>query len=175
MEIKLDHSERLVDVLLGPAPSELKAWVTEMEKHDRLRDAIDELRAQRGCYVQKIEELDRAIKVLETVALSNGASDGAIVLHNMEFADAGIAEAAVVMIRRAGKPLHVREIVKGLLEGGYKFKCGNPTNSVAPVLFLADRQKKHGIVNKGGNTYSIEVVEESKEEARSREAKRRRG
>jgi hypothetical protein len=159
LEIKLDYSERLVDVLLGPVPSELKAWVTEMEKHDRLRDAIDELRAQRGCYVQKIDQLDRAIRVLETVASSNGASDGAMVVHNMEFAEMGIAEAAVVMIRRAGRPLHVREIARGLLAGGYKFKCGNPTNSVAPVLFLADRQKKHGIVNKGGNTYSIGEVE----------------
>jgi hypothetical protein len=168
LEIKVDYSERLVDVLLGPVPSQLREWVTAMEKEDRLKDAIIELRAQRGCYVQKIDELDRAIKVLEAVASSNGTSDGAMVVHNMEFAEAGIAEAAVVMIRRAGRRLHVREIVKGLLAGGYNFKSNNPNNSVGPVLFLADRQKKHGVVSKGGNTYSIREVEDREAERRKR-------
>lgn len=169
LEIKVDYSERLVDVLMGPVPRQLREWVTAMEKQDRLQDAIMELRAQRGCYVQKIDELDRAIRVLEAVASSNGASDGAMVVHGAEFAEAGIAEAAVIMIRRAGRPLHVREIVKGLLAGGYKFKSGQPTNSVGPVLYLADRQKKHGVVSKGRNTYSIEEVENT--EAAKRERK----
>jgi len=160
LEIKIDYSERLADVLLGPLPSELKEWVTDMEKHGKLKEAIDELRAQRASYVLKIEELDKAIKVLETVASSNGSSShGTMVVHGTEFTNAGIAEAAVTMIRRANHPLHVKEVTEGLLAGGYKFKSDNPLNSVGPVLYLAARDHKHGIVNKGGNTYSIEEIE----------------
>ena len=131
-----------------------------MDREGKLKDAVEELRSERASHVKKIEELDTLIAALETrIANRNGSVTQTIVLHNSEFANAGIAEAAVTMIRRANKPLHVKDIMHGLQAGGYKFKSENPMNSVAPVLFLAAKNEKHGIVAKGGNTYSLEEIE----------------
>jgi hypothetical protein len=130
-----------------------------MDREGRLKDAVEELHSERSSYVKKIEELDNLIRALETrIANRDGSVTQTIVLHNSEFANAGIAEAAVIMIRRANKPLHVKDIMSGLKAGGYKFKSSKPMNSVAPVLFLAAKHHKHGIVSRGGNTYSLEEI-----------------
>ena len=91
-----------------------------------------------------------------------------------EFASSGIAEAAVVVLKKAQKPLHVSEILDALKAGGYIFKGANPLNSVAPVLHMAAQNKKHGIVSKGKNTYSLKEivlssVNQQKERASSKE------
>jgi hypothetical protein len=143
--------------------SEFKEWADNMIREDSLKQTIDDFRAERAGYVKKIEELDGLITALESrLNGKKGTAPQTMVIHNAEFVDAGIAEAAVLMIRRANRPLHVKEIAQGLAAGGYKFKADNPLNSVGPVLFLADKNDKHGIVSKGKNTYSIKEIDDRK-------------
>ena len=131
-----------------------------MNREGKLADAVEELRSERAAYVKKIEELDAVIQALESRISNKGdAMTQTIVLHGSEFARIKIAEAAVTMIRRANKPLHVKDILNGLRAGGYKFRARNPIDSVGPVLYTAAKMKKHGLVNKGNNTFSLVELE----------------
>jgi len=161
IEFRIDYSEATDGPFLGVLDSELIGWAEEMDREGKLQDAIEELRSERAAYVQKIEELDGLIRALESrTANRDGSVTQTVVLHSAEFSNASIAEAAVTMIRRANRALHVRDIMNGLQAGGYKFKAQKPMDSVAPVLYLAAKKKKHGLVNKGGNTYSLKEIEE---------------
>lgn len=161
LDIKIDYSDSTARLMTGPPSDEFRRWLEEMQKTDNIEAAIERLEAERAIHVRKIEDLDTTIKTLKQLGADNGNSiSQTMVVHNAEFAGMGIAETAVTMIRRAGRPLHVKEIAEGLTAGGYKFKGDNPLNSIAPVLFLAAKNKKHGIVNKGKNTYSIKEIEE---------------
>jgi hypothetical protein len=163
LEIKMDYSESMAGLMIGPLSSEFKEWADIMIRENSLKQTIEDFRAERAGYVKKIEELDGLIKALESrLNGKNGTPSQTMVIHGTEFTNAGIAEAAVTMIRRAQRPLHVKEIAEGLQAGGYKFKSDNPLNSVGPVLFLADKNNKHGIVSKGKNTYSIREIEDRK-------------
>ena len=64
------------------------------------------------------------------------------------------------MIRRAKRPMHVSEIIKGLEAGGYHFRAKKPENSVAPVLYQAAEKGMHELVKKPKNTYSLKEVED---------------
>lgn len=163
LEIKIDYSEQAADLTMGPLSSEFKEWTDTMIREGSLKETIADFRAERAEYVKKIEEIDGILKSLEArLNGKRGATAQTMVIHNAEFVNAGIAEAAVIMIRRAQRPLHVKEIAEGLEAGGYKFKADNPLNSVGPVLFLADKNGKHGIVGKGKNTYSIREIEDQR-------------
>ena len=163
LEIKIDYSEPTGQLIIGPMTPEFKEWADEMIREDSLKQTIEDFRAERAEYVKKIVDLDHLLAELEArLNGKKGSTSQTIVIHNAEFANAGIAEASVLMIRRANRPLHVKEIAEGLAAGGYKFKADNPLNSVGPVLFLADKNHKHGIVSKGKNTYSIKEIEDRK-------------
>jgi hypothetical protein len=129
-----------------------------MIREDSLRQTIEDLRAERAQYVAKIEELDGILKGLEQrlSGKNGGAHSQTMAVHNKEFAGLGIAEAAVTMLKRANHPLHVKDIADGLRAGGYQFKTDKPLASVAPVLYMAAKRKKYGLVNEGKNTYSLQ-------------------
>jgi hypothetical protein len=163
LEIKIDYSERAANLTIGPPSSEVKERADAMIREGSLKETIADFRAERAEYVKKIEEIDSILKSLESrLNGKHGVTAQTMVIHNAEFVNTGIAEAAVTMIRRAQRPLHVKEIAEGLEAGGYKFKADNPLNSVGPVLFLADKHHKHGVVSKGKNTYSIKEIEDKR-------------
>lgn len=67
--------------------------------------------------------------------------------HNIEaishrFADRTITQACTLLLREAGKPLHVNELYNLLVAGGMKFKGNNPTISVAVSLNRNRRFRK---------------------------------
>jgi hypothetical protein len=162
MEFTISLVDRDAGMFFDPSDSGLQALAETMQKEGKLGEAINELLAERETHVKRIAELDTAIRVLQTIG-GNGTPSETMVLHKEEFANAGIAEAAVAMIKRANRPLHVRDIMKGLEAGGYKFKGENPLNSVAPVMYLAHSNgHKHGIVRTGKNVYSLLEIEERK-------------
>jgi hypothetical protein len=129
----------------------------DMIREDSLKHTIDDLRAERAQYLAKVEELDGIIKALERRLSGNDGPVGvpAVAIHNKEFAGFGIAEAAATMIKRAHRALHVKEIEDGLRAGGYEFRTDKPLSSIAPVLYMAAKKKKFGLVNEGKNTYSL--------------------
>ncbi len=58
------------------------------------------------------------------------------------FLDRTIPQAAALLLREAGFPLHVNEIYNRLLEGGFQFTGQNPTISIAVSLNRNGRFRK---------------------------------
>lgn len=61
---------------------------------------------------------------------------------NDRFLDRTIPQAATVLLREAGGPMHVNEIFNRLVEGGFNFTGHNPTISVAVSLNRNRRFRK---------------------------------
>jgi septal ring factor EnvC (AmiA/AmiB activator) len=58
------------------------------------------------------------------------------------FADRTITQACTLLLREAGKPLHVNELYNALVSGGMEFKGNNPTISIAVSLNRNRRFRK---------------------------------
>lgn len=58
------------------------------------------------------------------------------------FSDRTITQACTLLLREAGRPLHVNELYNLLVAGGMKFKGNNPTISVAVSLSRNKRFRK---------------------------------
>lgn len=58
------------------------------------------------------------------------------------FSDRTITQSCTLLLREAGKPLHVNELYNMLVAGGMKFKGNNPTISVAVSLSRNSRFRK---------------------------------
>ena len=139
-----------------------KDWIERMRKENKFGAALDELRAERRATQQKLEELDRLIEGLEGIANKNGGTPIAstVVMHPSEFVDKSIAHAAIMMIRRANRPLHARDITEGLKAGGYPFRSDKQLASVTAVMW-GEAQKKGGpIMQKGKNAYFLKHLDE---------------
>ena len=65
-----------------------------------------------------------------------------IVPLNDKFFDRTIPQAATMILREAGGPLHVNEIYNRLMEGGFSFTGHNPTISIAVSLNRNSRFRK---------------------------------
>lgn len=58
------------------------------------------------------------------------------------FSDRTITQSCTLLLREAGRPLHVNELYNLLISGGMKFKGNNPTISVAVSLSRNSRFRK---------------------------------
>lgn len=65
-----------------------------------------------------------------------------IEVTNDRFVDRTIPQAATMLLREAGEPLHVNEIYNRLMEGGFNFTGHNPTISIAVSLNRNGRFRK---------------------------------
>lgn len=75
---------------------------------------------------------------------------------SFRFSDRTITQACTLLLREAGKPLHVNELYNLLVAGGMKFKGNNPTISVAVSL---NRNRRFRKVNPG--TFDLVMREAS--------------
>ena len=78
------------------------------------------------------------------------------------FADRTITQASTLLLREAGKPLHVNELYNLLVAGGMSFKGNNPTISVAVSLNRNRRFRKVG-----PGTFDLVMREASRDQAAS--------
>jgi hypothetical protein len=78
------------------------------------------------------------------------------------FADRTITQACTLLLREAGKPLHVNELYNLLVAGGMGFKGNNPTISVAVSLNRNRRFRKVG-----PGTFDLVMREASRDQAAS--------
>lgn len=76
------------------------------------------------------------------------------------FSDRTITQACTLLLREAGKPLHVNELYNLLVAGGMEFKGNNPTISVAVSL---NRNRRFRKVDPG--TFDLVMREASKHAA----------
>jgi hypothetical protein len=65
-----------------------------------------------------------------------------IEIKSDRFVDRTIPQAATMLLREAGEPLHVNEIYNRLVEGGFNFTGHNPTISIAVSLNRNGRFRK---------------------------------
>ncbi len=87
--------------------------------------------------------------------------------HNIEpishrFSDRTITQACTLLLREAGKPLHVNELYNLLVAGGMEFKGNNPTISVAVSL---NRNRRFRKVDPG--TFDLVMREASRDQVAS--------
>jgi hypothetical protein len=78
------------------------------------------------------------------------------------FSDRTITQACTLLLREAGKPLHVNELYNLLVAGGMQFKGNNPTISVAVSL---NRNRRFRKVEPG--TFDLVMREASRDQAAS--------
>jgi hypothetical protein len=78
------------------------------------------------------------------------------------FTDRTITQACTLLLREAGKPLHVNELYNLLVAGGMEFKGNNPTISVAVSLNRNRRFRKVG-----PGTFDLVMREASRDKAAS--------
>lgn len=78
------------------------------------------------------------------------------------FADRTITQACTLLLREAGKPLHVNELYNLLVAGGMEFKGNNPTISVAVSL---NRNRRFRKVEPG--TFDLVMREASRDQVAS--------
>lgn len=78
------------------------------------------------------------------------------------FAERTITQACTLLLREAGKPLHVNELYNFLVSGGFEFKGNNPTISIAVSL---NRNRRFRKVAPG--TFDLIMREASSREAAS--------
>lgn len=78
------------------------------------------------------------------------------------FTDRTITQACTLLLREAGKPLHVNELYNFLVSGGFEFKGNNPTISIAVSL---NRNRRFRKVAPG--TFDLVMREASSREAAS--------
>jgi hypothetical protein len=104
-----------------------------------------------------------------SVAYMNPQSRGGVPsrTNNIEpishrFADRTITQACTLLLREAGKPLHVNELYNLLVAGGMGFKGNNPTISVAVSLNRNRRFRKVG-----PGTFDLVMREASRDQAAS--------
>jgi hypothetical protein len=78
------------------------------------------------------------------------------------FSDRTITQACTLLLREAGKPLHVNELYNLLVAGGMQFKGNNPTISVAVSL---NRNRRFRKVEPG--TFDLVMREASRDQVAS--------
>ncbi len=112
------------------------------DDYDR-RPAVRQPSAPKG--VQKTQPSSQ--KPSGSVAYINQNRGVPTKTHNMEpishrFSDRTITQACTLLLREAGKPLHVNELYNLLVAGGMEFKGNNPTISIAVSLNRNRRFRK---------------------------------
>ncbi len=100
-----------------------------------------------------------------TVAYLNNSRQIPTISPNLEpishrFTDRTITQACTLLLREAGKPLHVNELFNFLVAGGFEFKGNNPTISIAVSL---NRNRRFRKVAPG--TFDLVMREASREAA----------
>lgn len=82
-------------------------------------------------------------KQAEVSYISQKPTAGAVIEPmNRRFADRTITQACTLLLREAGRPLHVNELYRLLVAGGMQFRGNNPTISIAVSLNRNRRFRK---------------------------------
>lgn len=135
----------------------------------RIEDDYDRRPEPRSRSNQKSQQTPSTYRPANSVAYMNPQSRGGVPsrTNNIEpishrFADRTITQACTLLLREAGKPLHVNELYNLLVAGGMGFKGNNPTISVAVSLNRNRRFRKVG-----PGTFDLVMREASRDQAAS--------
>ena len=159
------------------AQSRLMARLREVEvESERLREEIEALENSALQTESAIDSLlvtmrsgNRSLNIGKSIRIEDDYDRGGVPSRasNIEpishrFADRTITQACTLLLREAGKPLHVNELYNLLVAGGMEFKGNNPTISVAVSLNRNRRFRKVG-----PGTFDLVMREASRDQVAS--------
>ncbi|HEU4686386.1 MAG TPA: winged helix-turn-helix domain-containing protein [Nitrospira sp.] len=153
--------EELTDILVG-LEQRITAYKHRLQELEKKRRRLDDEIATIKKYLELAETLyrveadkakvaslsghaasdDRGLRHLPVVDVTDQSRE--ILLGRSKYAGKSVPEAAYQMLREANRPMHAKELVQRLLEGGLTIKGKTPLTSVATSLKRDKRFRKVG-------------------------------
>ena len=152
--------EELTDILVG-LEQRINAYKNRLQEFEKKRCRLDDEIATIKKYLELAEtlyrvEADKAkLASLSTQILSDEKGGRSlpvdvtdqsreILLGRSKYVGKSVPEAAYQMLREANRPMHAKELVQRLVEGGLQIKGKTPLTSVATSLKRDKRFRKVG-------------------------------
>lgn len=151
--------EELQDIVAG-LDQRIKAYKTKLQELQKKRDRLEEEIKTIKKYLELAETLYRVEQEKSRVAAKGSQSaaeterDRArgmldvpdqsqeILLGRTKYFGMSVPQAAAVLLKEAGTPMHARELYQKLLEGGMRIRAKTPITSIAISLRRDKRFRK---------------------------------
>jgi hypothetical protein len=157
------YVEELTDILVG-LEQRISAYKTRFQELEKKRRRLDDEIATIRKYLELAEtlyrvEADKAkLASLSNQLITDGDSKGMrpfpvmdvtdqsreILLGRSKYVGKSVPEAAYEILRESNRPMHAKELVQRLIEGGLQIKGKTPLTSIATSLKRDKRFKKVG-------------------------------
>jgi hypothetical protein len=112
------------------------------DDYDRIPEARSRVAAKPARNAAPVQRPSNSVAYLNQNRVPSRTNNIEPISHR--FSDRTITQACTLLLREAGKPLHVNELYNLLVAGGMEFKGNNPTISVAVSLNRNRRFRKVG-------------------------------
>jgi hypothetical protein len=119
----------------------------DFDQHD-LADLLSKFANKQAASQNHYQQPQRSVLPMRPVNNHGGNKhfippiDPNIEIKSQRFSDRTITQACTILMREAGRPLHVNELYNRLLENGFIFTGNNPTISIAVSLNRNRRFRK---------------------------------
>jgi hypothetical protein len=151
--------EELQDIVAG-LDQRIKAYKTRLQELQKKRDRLEEEIKTIKKYLELAETLYRVEQEKSRVAAKGTPSQGEadrdrargvldvpdqsqeILLGRTKYFGMSVPQAAAVLLKEAGTPMHVRELYRKLVEGGLRIRAKTPITSIAISLRRDNRFRK---------------------------------
>jgi hypothetical protein len=155
----VEHMEELQDIVAG-LDQRIKAYKTRLQELQKKRDRLEEEIKTIKKYLELAETLYRVEQEKSRVAAKGARSSGEadrdrargvldvpdqsqeILLGRTKYFGMSVPQAAAVLLREAGTPMHARELYRKLVEGGMRIRAKTPITSIAISLRRDKRFRK---------------------------------
>lgn len=150
--------EELQDIVAG-LDQRIKAYKTRLQELQKKRDKLEEEIKTIKKYLELAETLYRVEQEKSRVAAKTSHSGEAdrdksrggldvpdqsqeILLGRTKYFGMSVSQAAAVLLKEAGTPMHAREVYRKLAEGGMRIRAKTPITSIAISLRRDRRFRK---------------------------------
>jgi len=151
--------EELQDIVAG-LDQRIKAYKTRLQELQKKRDRLEEEIKTIKKYLELAETLYRVEREKSRVAAKGARPSGEvdrdrargvldvpdqsqeILLGRTKYFGMSVPQAAAVLLKEAGTPMHARELYRKLVEGGMRIRAKTPITSIAISLRRDKRFRK---------------------------------
>lgn len=154
----VEQMEELQDIVAG-LDQRIKAYKTRLQELQKKRDRLEEEIKTIKKYLELAETLYRVEQEKSRVAAKAARSSGEIerdrtrgvdepdqsqeiLLGRTKYFGMSVPQAAAVLLKEAGTPMHARELYRKLVEGGIRIRAKTPITSIAISLRRDKRFRK---------------------------------
>lgn len=153
----VEHMEELQDIVAG-LDQRIKAYKTRLQELQKKRDKLEEEIKTIKKYLELAETLYRVEQEKSRVAAKTSPSaepdrdksrsldvpdqSQEILLGKTKYFGMSVSQAAAVLLKAAGTPMHARELYRKLAEGGMRIRAKTPITSIAISLRRDKRFRK---------------------------------